>query len=82
MVRNTEENILRLYVNGVLYNSLEVSSSVSLTGNRSTITHATWAYSPIGPFGDFYCIRVYDNKSFTSQEVLQNYNAQKSRFGL
>jgi hypothetical protein len=82
MVRNTEENILRLYVNGVLYNSLEVSSSVSLTGNRSTITHATWAYSPIGPFGDFYSIRVYDNKSFTSGEVLQNYNAQKSRFGL
>jgi hypothetical protein len=82
MVRNTEENILRLYVNGMLYNSVAVPSSVSLTGNRLTITHKIWEYSPIGPFGDFYSIRVYDNKSFTSQEVLQNYNAQKSRFGL
>jgi len=82
MVRNTEENILRLYVNGVLYSSTTVPSSVSLSGNRSTITHKHWEYSPEGPFGDFYCIRVYDNKSFTSQEVLQNYNAQKSRFGL
>jgi len=82
MVRNAEENILRLYVNGVLYNATTVPSSVSLSGNRSTITHAIWAFSPTGPFGDFYCIRVYDNKSFTSQEVLQNYNAQKSRFGL
>jgi hypothetical protein len=82
MVRNTEENILRLYVNGTLYNSIVVPSSVSLTGNRLTITHPIWDFSPSGPFGDFYSIRVYDNKSFTSQEIQQNYNAQKSRFGL
>jgi len=82
MVRNTEENILRLYVNGTLYNSIAVPSSVSLTGNKLTITHQIWDFSPPGPFGDFYSIKVYDNKSFTSQEVLQNYNAQKSRFGL
>jgi hypothetical protein len=82
MVRNTEENILRLYVNGALYNSVAVPSSVSLSGNRLTITHRIWEYSPIGPFGDFYSIKVYNNKSFTSSEVLQNYNAQKSRYGL
>jgi uncharacterized delta-60 repeat protein len=82
MVRNTEENILQLYVNGTLYNSVAVPSSVSLTGNRLTITHPIWDFSPPGPFGDFYSIRVYNNKSFTSQEILQNYNDQKSRYGL
>ena len=82
IVRNTEENILRLYVNGARYNSVAVPSTASLTGNRLTITHKIWEYSPPGPFGDFYCVRIYDNKSFTDKEVLQNYNAQKSRFGL
>lgn len=32
--------------------------------------------------GNISCVRIYNEKALSSQEVLQNYNAQKGRFGL
>jgi hypothetical protein len=76
-----------LYINGELNNSI-VGGSAS----------GTWGDGTVRPFGVFtnvestvqnsagyngFCgpVRVY-NKLLSADEVLQNYNAQKSRFGL
>ena len=70
------------YLNGI--------QSVNFTGANSTISYQSNRNSRIGGCigvsgrsfkGNMSNILIY-NKALTSQEVLQNYNAQKSRFGL
>lgn len=68
----------QIYINGILRNS---SSTVS-TSPGGGITLASF-----GPAGGFYSnvnianFKFY-NRALSSQEILQNYNAQKSRFNL
>lgn len=68
----------QIYVNGILRNS----SSTVLTSPEGGITLASF-----GTTGGFYSnvnianFKFY-NRALSAQEVLQNYNAQKSRFGL
>ena len=68
-----------IYIDGV--------ADLTVNGNNAidyTTTDFNIGYAPtrIGPFnGDISSTRVY-NKSLTAAEVTQNFNAQKSRFGL
>ena len=39
-------------------------------------------YSPLVMNGNIAVIRIYGNKALSSSEILQNFNAQKGRFGL
>ena len=70
---------IKIYIDGV--------EDYAVTGNLAvdyTTSDFAIGYAPnrIGPFnGDISSTRVY-NKSLTAAEVLQNFNAQKSRFGL
>ena len=70
---------IKIYIDGV--------EDYAVTGNLAvdyTTTDFAIGYTPnrIGPFnGDISSTRVY-NKSLTAAEVTQNFNAQKSRFGL
>tara|TARA_R100000951_G_scaffold95516_1_gene84582 strand:- start:1 stop:666 length:666 start_codon:yes stop_codon:yes gene_type:complete len=64
-----------LYINGTAYTA---SVSVSITGNSHD---AIGAASTSQPFGYVATTTIY-NRSLTTAEVTQNYNAQKSRFGL
>ena len=75
LTRNTSTQKLLLYVNGILDGSIDVPNNVSLTGNRTSITSATWGYSPPGPYGNIFSTRIYDNKNFSAAEIAQNYCA-------
>ena len=70
-----------IYINGVLR-----STQTGLTGTISTNTTGLFlgAYGPGSSYfmdGKIAVSRVY-NKALTQAEVTQNFNAQKSRFGL
>jgi hypothetical protein len=73
-----------LYKNGVLQTAQtssnaainrNIADTVKLGGNiYGWGTQANWS-------GSISNVKVY-NRTLTAQEVLQNYNAQKTRFGL
>jgi hypothetical protein len=80
-VRDTAANAFKFYVNGLLVATVSNDgSNIASTGstfrigadsrNGSTVTN-----------GDISTVRMY-SQALTATEVLQNYNAQKSRFGL
>ena len=71
-----------------LYISGNLSSTQNLTGNPITpynndplLLGGHYSTSNTSFTGNMYCHRIY-NKALTAQEVLQNYNATKSRFNL
>ena len=78
IVYDKTNSLLKLYVNGVYDNQ------VSYTGNIQDtypIRLGNGAFGD-GPFpGNIYIASVY-NRALSATEVLQNYNATKSRFGL
>jgi len=70
---------MKIYVNGVLY-----------TGSILNENILAWSISRIGRYrdgdsrfftGNLFSVRVY-NRALLDSEVLQNYNALKTRFGL
>ena len=77
-VYDKTNSLLKLYLNGIY------ESQTSYTGNIQDtypIKIGNGAFGD-GPFpGDIYTASVY-NRALSSAEVLQNYNATKSRFGL
>ena len=92
--RNTIYNItcmkdasqkIAMYINGVLDNNTYstttntanvASTALWIASNRSNATTPTLAWP-----GRIYCVQVY-NRALSATEISQNYNAQKSRFGL
>ena len=80
-VRDTAANAFKFYVNGILVATVSNDgSNIASTGstfrigadsrNGSTVTN-----------GDISTVRMY-SQALTQAEVTQNFNAQKSRFGL
>jgi hypothetical protein len=83
LVRNNLTETLTMYKNGTPFASPDfLSASTSLNGNRTTINSLTWLYSPTGPKGTIYNIKIYNDVNLSQSDVLRNYNALKSRFGL
>ena len=77
----TGANQFFIYVNGVQ----QALGTVSYDFNDTTYipTIGQYTHTTQLPFlGRISNIKVYNNKSLSSTEVLQNYNATKSRFGL
>ena len=77
-------NLMRFYVNGTETNyshqgygntTLQYNVGNLLTGWRTTSNANDDLESPVS------CIQMY-NRALTAAEILQNFNAQKSRFGL
>jgi len=74
-----------MYINGTLdnntYSTLTNTTNVAITpfwiGSNKTNPTSPYLSFP----GNIYSTQVY-NRALTSTEILQNYNAQKSRFGL
>lgn len=74
-------NVFSCYVNGVSYGvGSTVANTITLTNFRIGATPST-SYSTEYWTGNIYNINIY-NKALSASEVLQNYNAQKSRFNL
>jgi hypothetical protein len=75
-----------MYVNGVLDTSSDTSSPTAGSGTTWTATNsnpsiASWYNGNYDFQGNIACVHVY-NRSLSANEVLHNYNALKSRFGL
>ena len=75
--------IFYVYVDGTLEQTYSNRVGQSLTPSNSTfgVGGSPHPSSPRFFDGDIPIARIY-NKSLSADEVLQNYNAQKSRFGL
>ena len=79
IVYSTNDNTLKLYQNSNLVESKNTSLvDPSWMPNGWRIGNSN-GWNSIN--GNIYNFTTY-NKALTSQEILQNYNAQKSRFGL
>ena len=65
----------KVYADGVL----QQTSNTGNAGSARRFYCGNWdsSWAMVGKFG---CIRVY-NRPLTAEEVLQNYNATKTRFG-
>jgi len=74
---------LRLYKDGLLVSSVSYSSTVTYNSlyGWNVATNLTGVSLGLAPDMNCYAYKVY-GKALSSLEVLQNYNAQKSRFGL
>jgi len=69
-----------IFINGILENTQSVTQSM---GNLNQVRIGHYEPSASGYFdGNISITRVYKGKGLTPQEVLQNYNALKGRFGL
>ena len=79
IVYNTNDNTLKLYQNSNLVESKNTSLvDPSWMPNGWRIGNSNgWT----GVNGNIYNFKIY-NRALTSEEVLQNYNATKSRYGL
>jgi hypothetical protein len=73
---NSGSNNHKVYVNS----NLEQTSTVGTAGSSRRFFVGNWdsSWAMVGKIG---CIRVY-NRHLTAEEVTQNYNATKTRFGL
>jgi len=70
-----------IYYNGNFITSNNISGQNASVNNSSYVYLASWSGGSWFWDGQMDCIRAY-NRVLTSQEVLKNYNAQKSRFNL
>ncbi len=73
---------IRMYVNGSSYSSASYAS-VSSSGGTVRIARRWDTDTSVGNFinGSIPTVKIY-NRALTATEVLQNYNATKTRFGL
>ena len=74
----------KIYINGVnvVSDVRETSINYPTSGNRN-VQVGRWGYPGYSRIinGNLYYAGIYD-RALSPQEVLQNYNAQKGRFGL
>ena len=81
----TQVNESKMYINGVLNNTLTVNSSTDIIPQPNAVQRLRLGNYPDSqpyPFkGDFGPFKIY-NKLLSADEVLNNYNITKSRFGL
>jgi hypothetical protein len=74
----------KIYINGVnVASDVRAVSPIYPTSGNRNVQVGRWGYPgyPRVINGNLYSASIY-NRALTSDEVLQNYNAQKGRFGL
>ena len=77
---NTSGDLTSAYINGILINSSNVGPYTAPSAN---VRIGIWHYPGVEkPFKGRIPITKLYNRALSATEVLQNYNAQKSRFGL
>jgi hypothetical protein len=79
VVRNTSDNTIRHYVNGVLDNT--ISSVTGTTNNGSQTLIGAYTSGGYGFVGRIANVKVY-NRALSSTELSENFNATRSRFGV
>jgi hypothetical protein len=76
---NASNTLNTLYVNGIIENT--TTRAISYTANAVTDIGCFYTGGTLRFVGQISNVLTY-NRALTAQEVLQNYNATKSRFGL
>ena len=80
-VRDTSANEFRFYVNGALVGTVaNAGSNIATTGTTFDIGSDVRTGDPVLN-GNMASLKMY-NQALTTAQALQNFNAQKSRFGL
>jgi hypothetical protein len=80
MVATRDSNgVVKVYLDGVLSNTVTLNASISNSLNYRIGTDAGNTSEPFT--GNLYNMRVY-NRDLSINEILQNYNSQKNRFGI
>jgi hypothetical protein len=74
-------NKLQMYINGNLHLEKPTTFSSTIKTSPFITRVGNWVANANYFNGNIYNIKMY-NQALTAQEVLQNYNALKSRFGL
>lgn len=80
VTRSQSQNICRWYKNGVKYTDTN-AGGYSTTANTSGPIQIGLGYTGQYYIGDIYSVMVY-NKFFTDNDVLQNFNNGRQRFGI
>jgi len=72
-----------VYLNGSVINSTTTTAGAITYAALPLLIGASYGTNPVGEFfaGSIYNVRLY-NTVLSASNVLQNYNAQKTRFGL
>lgn len=80
VTRSQSQNICRWYKNGVKYTDTTAGGYGSVTNSTNPIRIGL-GYTGQYYLGDIYVVMVY-NKFFIDNEVVQNYNNGRARFGI
>jgi hypothetical protein len=81
---DTSNDEMKLYINGTLIATTAFTSTFDISANSLSIGGTSGPAATAYPGysnGKIYSVQVY-NRILSVTEILQNYNAQKSRFGL
>ena len=78
--RFDDSNLGKIFVDGVLIQTLHFGSQTINTTTASTIGAISYQTSTVQNTFEIGALRVYNNKALTEAEVLQNYNALKGRY--
>jgi hypothetical protein len=79
VVGTVTNSLISLYINGIFENSTGISFTITqISGN---ISIGSYNASTLCSSANISINRLY-NRALTASEILQNYNATKSRFGL
>jgi hypothetical protein len=80
MVGTNNGSTLSLYINGSLVTSQSINNQSTTNGNGSMYLMSDYSgTNPVG--GKLAIVRIY-NTALSQGDITQNFNAQKSRFGL
>jgi hypothetical protein len=77
--KSSSNTNIYIYKNGILLTSNTVSGNLATVSTPLTLGSSAINAEPFA--GNIANVQIY-NRSLSAQEVLQNYNATKSRFGL
>ena len=77
---STSSSIANMYVNGLLVVTYTAPGSVDTINQSGALLIANYGSTPYPFNGKISNLKIY-NRILTATEILQNFNAQKSRFG-
>ena len=81
VVWNYDGSLGKIFADGVLIKTVSFGSQTINTTTASTIGAVSHQTSSVQNTFEIGALRVYNNKALTATEVLQNYNAHKTRYG-
>ena len=79
VVVTIDSTVKKMYIDGQF--NKQVNSTIMPISTSSTVSLGRTGSSVYYLDGNIYNVKIYD-RVLSSEEILQNYNAQKSRFGL